>query len=102
MAGFALPFDEDGLNALVDLVALRVADVVIGRLPSGNGSDWMTSVEAVEYLRLSSVDSLHRLTAAGAVPHYKVNGRNLFSKVELDGWVRDNYAGPPRYSPGDR
>jgi excisionase family DNA binding protein len=92
-----LTLSEETLDVLADLVADRLAAL----MPTGNGSDWMTSAEAAEYLRLPSTDSIHRLTAAGAVPHRKVHGRCLFSKAELDAWLRDYYAGPSRYSPID-
>lgn len=93
----SLTLSPDALDAVADALADRLAAL----MPTGNGSDWMTSAEAVEYLRLPSLDSLHRLTGSGAIPHRKVHGRCLFSKSELDAWLRDYYAGPPRYTPID-
>lgn len=74
----------------------RVADAVASRIAAPVASPWLDSRAAVEYLRLPSLDALHRLTAAGAVPHVKQGGRCLFHRAELDDWLRDHYAGPPR------
>jgi excisionase family DNA binding protein len=38
---------------------------------------------------------LYKLTASGAIPHYKHEGRLLFHRHELDHWLRA-YAEPAR------
>src|SRR3954447_23897557 len=79
----------------VQRIALAVADLVVARLPASESSPWMTSGEAAEYLRVS-LDALHRLTGAGAIPHVKQGGRCLFNRAELNEWLADHYAGPAR------
>lgn len=90
----ALDIPDDDLARFAGLVA----DALAERVPSSSSSSsgpWLTSAEAAERLRLST-DGLHRLTASGAVPHYKQGGRNLFHADELDEWIRDHYSGPTR------
>src|SRR3954454_22896003 len=82
--------DED-----VDRIAQAVAVLVAERLPESKPSPWMVSAEAAEYLRLS-LDALHRLAAAGAVPHAKQAGRCLFTRAELHAWLADHNAAPTR------
>lgn len=83
------------LAPLVDLLADAVADRVVDREPEDRRSPWLTSAEAAERVRLS-LDGLHRLTAAGAIPHVKQGGRLLFHADELDDWLRLHHAGPRR------
>ena len=93
----SLSLSLDALDALADALADRLRER--SGAQSQTPSEWLTTAEAVEYLRLPSRDSLHRLTASGAVPHYKVGGRCLFSGAQLDAWLHDHYAGPAQYSP---
>ena len=66
-------------------LAYRVAaaiDVVL----SLDTSPWLTIDEAAEHTRLPK-NTLYKLTAAGAVPHYKPGNRLLFRRDELDDWI---------------
>ena len=61
------------------LAAARAA-----RLHLENGSPWMSTAEAADYLRVSIRwlrQHLHQ------VPHSKVEGRLFFSRTELDAWL---------------
>jgi excisionase family DNA binding protein len=85
--------------ALDEATLHRVADLIAERLmlspANGASSPWMPTPLAAEYLSLS-VDALHRLSAASAIPHRKQGGRLLFNRVELDAWLDSYYHGPPR------
>jgi excisionase family DNA binding protein len=73
---------------LVDAVAARAAEIVMERLGEfeNGGSPWMTAAEAADYLRWP-VKRIYNLTGAGAIPHRKHEGRVLFHRAELDGWL---------------
>lgn len=46
--------------------------------------------EACDYLELSQ-SHLYKLTSAGAIPHYKPNGKKIyFKRSELNEWVLRN------------
>jgi hypothetical protein len=89
---------EEAFDHLADKLAPRLERLLVG---SAGHTQWLNSREAVVYLRLPSVDALHRLTTRDAIPHRKVNGRCLFKTAELDDWLDGHYRGPAR-SPGRR
>ncbi len=65
-----------------DLDALAAA--LAERLNLANGSPWLTTAEAADYMRVSVRwlrQHLHQ------VPHSKVEGRLFFSRNELDAWL---------------
>jgi excisionase family DNA binding protein len=67
-------------HAELDALAAALAE----RLHLQNGSPWMSTAEAAEYLRVSVRwlrQHLHQ------VPHSKVEGRLFFSRTELDAWL---------------
>ena len=69
-------------HADLDALAAALAE----RLHLANGSPWMTTAEAAEYLRVSVRwlrQHLHQ------VPHSKVEGRLFFSRNELDAWLAE-------------
>jgi excisionase family DNA binding protein len=69
-------------HADLDALAAALAE----RLHLVNGSPWMTTAEAAEYLRVSVRwlrQHLHQ------VPHSKVEGRLFFSRNELDAWLAE-------------
>ena len=54
-----------------------------------NTSPYLTSQEAVAYLRLTSVGALYALIREHALPvHFRGGRRRLFDTRELDAWVR--------------
>jgi excisionase family DNA binding protein len=71
----------------VDALAKAIADE-----KSASRSPWLTTRQVADYLSLS-VDAVHRLTAAKAIPHSKVAGRCLFNRADVDRWLRDKSAG---------
>ena len=73
---------SESTTAHSDLDALAAA--LAERLHLGNGSPWMNTAEAAEYMRVSVRwlrQHLHQ------VPHSKVEGRLFFSRNELDAWL---------------
>jgi excisionase family DNA binding protein len=80
--------------ALVELLADRVAARLLPASPAdtaggageSGGSPWMNIATAARYLDLPR-QRLYKLTAQGAIPHYKQEGRLLFHRLELDQWL---------------
>jgi hypothetical protein len=66
---------------------LRAAIQVADRLRHSDGTPWMNTAEAADYLRVSVRwlrQHLHE------TPHSKVKGRLFFSRRELDAWLAEN------------
>lgn len=63
MGALAVTLAPEQLDELAERVAERLSSAT-----AATASPWLTSAEAVEHLRLPSMDSLHRLTAAGGGP----------------------------------
>jgi excisionase family DNA binding protein len=89
------------LEVLLDRLAERIAAKVANRLASereqgdpGPHSPWMGIEKAAAYLDWPK-QRLYKLSASGAIPHYKQEGRLLFHRGELDAWLR-------RYAEGAR
>lgn len=62
-------------------------------------TEWMSTEEALAYLRLPGVRSLYRLVEGGKLPAYRLGKRALiFAKSELDDHIRSNRVvpSPPR------
>jgi hypothetical protein len=66
----------------LDALAAALAE----RLQLQNGSPWMNTAEAAEYLRVSVRWLRQHLQQ---VPHSKVEGRLFFSRIELDAWLAE-------------
>jgi len=78
----AQSIETNGWRADVDALAAALAE----RLHVQNGSPWMSTAEAAEYMRVSVRwlrQHLHQ------VPHSKVEGRLFFSRTELDAWLTE-------------
>lgn len=78
----AQSIETNGWRADVDALAAALAE----RLHVQNGSPWMSTAEAAEYMRVSVRwlrQHLHQ------VPHSKVEGRLFFSRTELDSWLTE-------------
>jgi hypothetical protein len=67
-----------------DLEALAAA--LADRLHLHNGSPWMNTAEAAEYMRVSVRWLRQHLFQ---VPHSKVEGRLFFNRTELDVWLAE-------------
>jgi hypothetical protein len=67
----------------VDALAAALAE----RLQLSDGTPWMNTAEAAQYMRVSVRWLRQHLRQ---MPHSKVEGRLFFSRVELDGWLARN------------
>jgi excisionase family DNA binding protein len=81
------------LAALADYLAELVAEALTRRLATEPGasereerSPWMGIEGAARYLDWPK-QRLYKLSASGALPHYKQEGRLLFRRDELDAWL---------------
>jgi excisionase family DNA binding protein len=90
----------DRLDQLLGELAARIAGE-LARLqphvpndPATSISPWMSVEAAANYLDWPR-QRLYKLTAAGAIPHYKHDGRLLFNRAELDHWLHQ-HAQPAR------
>jgi excisionase family DNA binding protein len=52
-------------------------------------SPWLSAASAARYLDWPK-QRLYKLTATGAIPHYKHDGRLLFHRHELDQWLHQH------------
>jgi excisionase family DNA binding protein len=86
------------LNQLSERIAERVAEQLRHELlqrASDNDSPWLSIEKAAAYLDWPK-QRLYKLTAQGAIPHYKHDGRLLFRRDELDRWLRTHAQTPKR------
>jgi excisionase family DNA binding protein len=67
----------------VDALATALAE----RLHLSDGTPWMNTAEAAEYMRVSVRWLRQHLRQ---MPHSKVEGRLFFSRTELDDWLARN------------
>ena len=65
----------------------RLAAALAERLNHGDGSPWMNTAEAAEYMRVSVRWLRQHLRQ---IPHSKVEGRLFFSRQELDAWLAEH------------
>jgi excisionase family DNA binding protein len=85
------------LEQLVEQIAQRVLELQHELSPTTNPeepSPWMGIEKAAAYLDWPK-QRLYKLTAQGAIPHYKQEGRLLFRRDELDRWLTE-FAQPVR------
>lgn len=60
-------------------------------------TEWMSTDEATEYLRLSSKKNLYEYVRRGVLPAYRLGEKSLiFSKTELDDHIRTQRVTPTR------
>jgi excisionase family DNA binding protein len=78
------------LDELAERIAWRMLELQRQELerlaPSEERSPWMSTERAAAYLDWPK-QRLYKLTAAGAIPHHKQEGRLLFHRGELDRWL---------------
>lgn len=89
----ALAGDVDALRILAAALMDHMRPLLAEHL-SSQGSALMNTEDVAAYLR-TSVNAIHRLTGASAIPHAKLGGRCLFNKAEIDAWVAAHREGPP-------
>jgi excisionase family DNA binding protein len=85
------------LDQLADQIAERVAEQLRHELLDRNHDQhtpWLSLDTAAAYLDWPK-QRLYKLTAQGAIPHYKHDGRLLFNRSEIDSWLRQ-YSQPER------
>jgi excisionase family DNA binding protein len=95
MTGPDSPFE-----ALLDLLADKVAQRLLAATQPATGGDagetgpspWLNVASAAAYLDWPR-QRLYKLTAQGAIPHYKQEGRLLFHRQELDHWLSQHRQG---------
>jgi len=81
------------IELLLGRLAERIAAEVTRRLASERelndpqASPWMGVEKAAAYLDWPK-QRLYKLSASGAIPHYKQEGRLLFHRGELEDWLR--------------
>jgi excisionase family DNA binding protein len=86
------------IEAILAELAERIAAEVVRRLASEQGgsgeqgSPWMSVESAAVYLDWPK-QRLYKLSASGAIPHYKQEGRLLFHRGELEAWLRRHAEG---------
>lgn len=76
---------------LARLIAGHLHEQLTATTPSqpDAGSPWLSVERAAAYLDWPK-QRLYKLTAAGAIPFYKHEGRLLFHRAELDAWLHDH------------
>jgi excisionase family DNA binding protein len=86
MSGPLLPTQLATLEPLLEALARRIVELQHQLAPPARAEDaspWMGIDKAAHYLDWPR-QRLYKLTAAGAIPHYKHGGRLLFHPGELD------------------
>ena len=99
MNGDALPPEvAQALAVVVEFLCQRLAQAngaSSGAVAEGaERSPWLSVASAAAYLDWPR-QRLYKLTASGEIPHYKQDGRLLFRRDELEGWLS-------RYAEGRR
>jgi excisionase family DNA binding protein len=84
------------LDTLLEQLAEQIADRVSERLRrelldrnDERRSPWLSVEKAAAYLDWPK-QRVYKLSAQGAIPHYKHDGRLLFRRDELDHWLRSH------------
>ena len=95
----SLPPELAALEPLLDVLARRIVELerelAPAAEPHAEQSPWLSLARAAAYLDWPR-QRLYRLTAAGAIPHYKQEGRLLFRRDELDTWLSRHAQGDGR------
>jgi excisionase family DNA binding protein len=86
-----LPHGLACLEPLLEQLARRIVELQRQHAdaeaePAAQASPWMSLPRAAEYLDWPR-QRLYKLTAQGAIPHHKHDGRLLFHRHELDTWL---------------
>jgi excisionase family DNA binding protein len=100
---FALTVPPELFDAIVECAAELVLKRVGTLQPSTEpGPRYLYGAKkAAGYLNLP-LGQVQKLTGAGAMPHRKLGGRNLYRTDELDQWLDGFFEGPPRGVPALR
>lgn len=79
---------------MVELVAVRAAQLVAEQLEATRPEPWMTVEQAAEHIAAPR-SRIYALVSAGRIPHRKDGSRLLFRASELDQWINDGGAVRP-------
>jgi excisionase family DNA binding protein len=82
MAPLALSLDD----GFVDVLAQRVAAIVVARVGESGRSPWLDAEEAADYLRCP-VSRIRKRTMTGELPSHHEGRRVLYRRNELDDYV---------------
>jgi excisionase family DNA binding protein len=82
MPPLSLTFDD----RFVDVLAQRVAAIVVAEVGESGRSPWVDAVEAAEHLRCP-VSRIRKLTMTGELPSHHEGRRVLYRRNELDDYV---------------
>jgi hypothetical protein len=96
--GLSIALPPEALEAIAVRAAELAADRLTAAAPSEGPRYLHGAAKAAEYLDMP-LGQVQKLTAAGAMPHRKINQRCLYRTDELDEWLDDYYEGPPRELP---
>ena len=81
----------EALEPLLEKLARRIVELEqelrSAQVSDGERSPWLSLLHAAVYLDWPR-QRLYKLTAQGAIPHYKHEGRLLFNRDELEDWLR--------------
>jgi excisionase family DNA binding protein len=88
---------SDKLGELVELLLAQLAARISERLEH-TLTDHTAAVPAAPWLGIQAAarhlgwpkQRLYKLTAQGAIPHYKHEGRLVFHRGELDAWLHEH------------
>jgi excisionase family DNA binding protein len=86
-------YPAPALSALLDYLIDQLGNELARRLAAAERpeaaeerSPWLAIESAARYLDWPK-QRLYKLSASGALPHYKQEGRLLFRRDELDAWL---------------
>ena len=93
------PIQLVALEPLIEQLARRIVELqhehpTKDKRPEER-SPWMSLARAADYLDWPK-QRLYKLTAQGAIPHYKHEGRLLFHQDELNTWLTHYAQGAER------
>jgi excisionase family DNA binding protein len=91
------PIPANWLEPLLEQLAEQVAERTARKLrdqlaPERQATPWLSTETAAAHLGWPK-QRLYKLAAAGAIPHYKQEGRLLFHRGELDDWLHQFASG---------
>jgi excisionase family DNA binding protein len=86
-AGPAAVFADALERLLTQLLQQALSQQPRSLVPGEERSAWMSTASAAPYLDWP-VQRLYKLSASGAIPHYKQEGRLLFHRDELEQWLQ--------------
>lgn len=86
-AALLADLDDQALDELAERLAPRLAGRLVTRAAAAGGDNWLDAKGAAAYLGVT-VNALHKLTAARALPFEQAGPgcRCWFRRADLDAW----------------